>query len=78
MGSTTLPFQGNYNAKSDQLDLLVLGNVEAAGLEDGGEFLGLQGFNLAGWQAPRLTNPGGELVLNQVGSGATPAVRGLW
>ena len=78
VGSTTLPVQGNYNAKSDQLDLLVLGNVEAAGLEDGGEFLGLQGFNLAGWQAPRLTNPGGELVLNPVGSGATPAVRGLW
>ncbi|MEY4358636.1 MAG: hypothetical protein RLZZ631_122 [Cyanobacteriota bacterium] len=78
VGSTTLPVQGNYNAKSDQLDLLVLGNVESAGLEDGGEFLGLQGFNLAGWQAPRLTNPGGELVLNPVGSSGAPAVRGLW
>jgi hypothetical protein len=80
VGSTTLPVQGNYNAKSDQLDLLLLGSVEAAGLEAGGEFLGLQGFNLSGWVAPRLTNPGGELVLNPVGAtrGAAPAVRGLW
>ena len=82
VGSTTLPFQGNYNAKSDQVDLLVLGSVESAGLEAGGAFLGLQGFDLAavlaGWIAPRLTNPGGQLVLNPVAGAAAPAVRGLW
>jgi hypothetical protein len=78
VGSTTLPVQGNLNASSDQLDLLVLGDVSSAGLEDGGLFLGLQGFTLAGWSAPRLTNPGGQLVLNPVGSAASPAIRGLW
>ena len=78
VGSTTLPVQGNLNANSDQLDLLLLGDVSAAGLEDGGLFLGLQGFSLAGWSAPRLTNPGGQLVLNPVGSSTSPAVRGLW
>jgi hypothetical protein len=78
VGSTTLPVQGNLNASSDQLDLLLLGDVSAAGLEDGGRFLGLQGFTLSGWNAPRLTNPGGQLVLNPVGTGGAPAVRGLW
>jgi hypothetical protein len=78
VGSTTLPVQGNLNASSDQLDLLVLGDVSSAGLEDGGRFLGLQGFTLSGWSAPRLTNPGGQLVLNPVGSAASPAIRGLW
>ena len=79
VGSVTLPVQGNLNASSDQLDLLLLGDVSAAGLEDGGLFLGLQGFTLAGWAAPRLTNPGSELVLNPVGSaGSAPAIRGLW
>jgi len=80
VGSTTLPVQGNLNANSDQLDLLLLGDASAAGLEDGGLFLGLQGFSLAGWSAPRLTNAGGQLVLNPVGSGTAtaPAVRGLW
>ena len=48
VGSTTLPVQGNLNASSDQLDLLLLGDVSAAGLEDGGRFLGLQGFTLSG------------------------------
>jgi hypothetical protein len=56
----------------------VLGDVSSAGLEDGGRFLGLQGFTLSGWSAPRLTNPGGQLVLNPVGSAASPAIRGLW
>ena len=78
VGSTTLPVQGNLNASSDQLDLLLLGDASAAGLEDGGLFLGLQGFSLAGWSAPRLTHAGGQLVLNPVGSSTAPAVRGLW
>jgi hypothetical protein len=79
VGSVTLPVQGNLNASSDQLDLLLLGDVSAADLEDGGLFLGLQGFTLAGWTAPRLTNPGGALVLNPVGgANEAPAIRGLW
>ena len=82
VGSKAVPFQGNYNAKSDQVDLLILGSVEAAGLDEGGMFLGLQGFDLAevlaGWMAPRLTHPGGQLVLNPVAGSAAPVVRGLW
>ncbi len=79
LGSTTIPVQGNLNAQSDQLDLLLLGDYSASDLQFGGEFLGLQGFNLSGWMAPRLTNPGGQLVLNPVGDGApAPAIRGLW
>ena len=79
IGTTTLPVQGNLNANSDQLLLILLGEVPAAGLENGGRFVGLQGFSLAGWQAPRQTNPGGTLVMNPVVSGgkALP-VRGLW
>ena len=86
VGSVTLPVQGNLNAKSDQLDLLLLGGNEAAALENGGYFLGLQGFDLAGWRAPRFTNPGGVLQLTQVVEAAAPAaapvgapaIRGLW
>jgi hypothetical protein len=79
VGTTTLPVQGNINANSDQLILLLLGDVPAAGLENGGRFAGLQGFSLSGWVAPRQTNPGGTLVMNPVVSGgkALP-VRGLW
>ena len=77
LGSTTIPVQGNLNAQSDQLDLLLLGDYRDSDLLGGGEFLGLQGFNLSGWMAPRLTNPGGQLVLNPVSAG-TPVIRGLW
>ena len=74
-----LPVQGNLNANSDEIDLLLLGDVPAANLESGGRFLGLQGFSLTGWRAPRLTNPGGMMVLNPGTQGLkTPAVRGLW
>jgi hypothetical protein len=78
------PFQGNINAKSDQLDLLPLASSLGAGLEGGGEFQGLQGLSLSGWHAPRLTNPGGRLQLvpgpapqpeRQGGGGP---IRGLW
>jgi len=79
IGSTTLPVQGNVNANSDQLILLLLGEVPAAGLENGGSFMGLQGFSLLGWVAPRQTNPGGTLVMNPVVAGAKGVpVRGLW
>ena len=69
IGGTTVPVQGNLNAKSDQLDLIVLGDNREAGLENGGEFRGLQGFSLSGWRAPRFSMPGGQLQLIAV----TPA-----
>ena len=88
VGGITTPVQGNLNAESDQLDLLMLCQCEVAGLELGGVFTGLQGLQLSGWQAPRLTSRGGRLDLrpvstsrtaysrNSYGSGST--VRGLW
>ncbi|WP_254994553.1 hypothetical protein [Cyanobium sp. Aljojuca 7D2] len=89
LGGVTTPVQGNLNAESDQLDLLMLCQCEVAGLEPGGVFTGLQGLQLSGWQAPRLTNPGGRLDLRPVssssagssggmGRAAGAAVRGLW
>ena len=81
VGSTTVPVQGNFNANTDQLDLLLLGAIPAGDLDAGGEFLGLQmqGFNLSGWSSTRLTNPGGQLSLSPVAAAAgAPAVRGLW
>lgn len=79
IGSVTLPVQGNINGNSDQLDLLLLGDVPGSFLEDGGRFLGLQGFSLSGWRASRLTNPGGVLVLEPVVSKGRPVpIRGLW
>ncbi|MBM5800580.1 MAG: hypothetical protein FJ077_07020 [Cyanobacteria bacterium K_DeepCast_35m_m2_023] len=67
VGSVTTSVQGNLNAKSDQLDLLLLGDTTAAGIEPGGLFQGLQSFQLSNWEAPRLTNPGGKLMLNPAG-----------
>jgi hypothetical protein len=86
VGGIESPVQGNLNAKSDQLDLLVLTNNKVAGLEAGGEFQGLESMALNGWIAPRLTNSGGQLVLNPVQLvGTTPRgvtkpqpVQGLW
>jgi hypothetical protein len=79
------PVQGNLNAKSDQLDLLLLADRLGGGLESGGEFQGLQGFSLSGWEAPRLTSMGGRLQLQPDGSArvSSPAqsgtvIRGLW
>ena len=70
MGDVSVPVQGNFHAKSDQLDLIPLGEPLIAGLEPGGVFLGLQGFSPTGWQAPRLINradlttgTGGRLAL---------------
>jgi hypothetical protein len=63
IGAVSTPVQGNLNAKSDQLDLLLLGDASGAGLDPGGMFQGLQTFALSSWNAARLTNPGGRLVL---------------
>jgi hypothetical protein len=81
MGGVSTPVQGNLNAKSDQLELLPLIDNLSLGLEPGGDFLGLQGFSLSGWNAPRLTNPGGRLVLEPEAAPAersAPTIRGLW
>lgn len=79
------PVQGNLNAESDQLDLIPLGDQLGGGLQAGGEFQGLQGLELSGWNANRLTDQGGRLALRP-GSTTAPAsqagaampVRGLW
>lgn len=86
VGEAVSPVQGNLNARSDQLDLLLLRPVGLASLEPGGVFTGLQSLTLAGWQASRLINPGGRLELSpeQRAAPAAPAVtpaepiRGLW
>lgn len=75
VGGVSTPIQGNLNAKSDQLDVLLLGRTEAAGLEPGGEFQGLQGLSLMGWSSSRLTSPGGRLDLSPVGGSLKPAAR---
>lgn len=80
------PVQGNLNAESDQLDLIPLGSDLGGGLEPGGEFQGLQGLELSGWTANRLTDRGGRLALKPgaetTASLVTPTqavpVRGLW
>jgi len=87
LGGVASPVQGNLNAKSDQLDLLVLGAAPGADLGTGGAFQGLQGLSLSGWNADRLTMMGGRLQLmpvpgsqklaSQASSGAEP-IRGLW
>lgn len=75
------PVQGNLNARSDQLDLLVLGENPGPGLEPGGSFQGVQGMTLTGWNAERLTAMGGRLLLTPMArsprSAAEP-IRGLW
>lgn len=85
IGGVATPVQGNLNAKSDQLDLLLLGDTLPAGMEPGGTVMGLEGFNLSAWQPPRLVTLGGRLQLipqpNQappVIPSAGPSVRGLW
>ncbi len=91
VGGVKTPVQGNLNAESDQLDLLILCRCTVPGLEMGGVFTGLQGLQLSGWQASRLTSAGGRLDLRPTasyrsgypaapsrGTGAGTPVRGLW
>jgi hypothetical protein len=81
------PVQGNLNAQSDQLDLIPLAAKLGGGLNAGGRFQGLQGIALSGWNADRLTDMGGRLALEPMGSrpmvsprgaGKAVPVRGLW
>ena len=85
VGGIESPVQGNLNAKSDQLDLLLLGDKLGGDLEPGGQMLGLQGFSLVTWQPPRLTSTGGRLLLAPQAApapasrpGSAPTIRGLW
>jgi hypothetical protein len=84
IGATTTDIQGNINAKSDQLDLLVLGDESIPGLEPGTGFQGLQGLSLSGTSLVRLTNAGARLQLDpDIGAVSAPAagaetIRGLW
>jgi hypothetical protein len=80
LAGLSTPVQGSINAKSNQLDLLILGNSMGAMLEPGGEFQGQQGLSLSGWIPDRATGMGGRLQLNP-GPSPTSAggvVRGLW
>ncbi len=80
VGDLASRVQGNLNAKSDQLDLLVLDQLP--GVDLGTQFQGLQGLSLMGLYPSRLTNPGGRLQLSPQ-RGTAPAataggsVRGL-
>jgi hypothetical protein len=77
LGGDSVPVEANINAKSDQLELLLLGDSLPAGLEPGGQFQGLQMLKLSIWEGPRLTS--GSAVLQMApGQAAAPAVRGLW
>lgn len=82
IAGVSAPVQGNLNAKSDQLNLVLVGGQRIDGLESGGFFQGLEGLALSSWVAPRLTNPGGRLQLQAGGSSASrpepSAIRGLW
>ena len=79
VGAAVTPVQGTLNAKSDQLDLLLLGDMGSVGMEPGGQIQGLQSMSLSSWRAPRLVSPGGRLLLNPGPSPIGPEpIRGLW
>ena len=84
LGSVITPVQGNFHAKSDQLDLIPLADTLIAGMEPGGVFLGLQGFSPSSWQSPRLINVanpstgvGGRLAMKP-SCQKEPPVQPLW
>ena len=76
----TVPVQGNLDAATEQLNLLLLGDYLPADLEPGGNFLGLQMFNISMWVGPRLTSRAALLRLAPVAKYQyqEPPVRGLW
>ena len=79
IGAAVTPVQGTLNAKSDQLDLLLLGDMGSVGMEPGGQIQGLQSMSLSSWRAPRLVSPGGRLLLNPGPAPTGPEpIRGLW
>lgn len=87
IGEVATPIQGNLNAKSDQLDMVLLGDRLGADIEPGAEVMGLQGMKLSGVRGPRLTTMGGRLQLAPTaaapmrGAGQPTSktiIRGLW
>ncbi|MEB3199795.1 MAG: hypothetical protein VKK62_04625 [Synechococcaceae cyanobacterium] len=85
IGEVSTSVQGNLNAKSDQLDLLLTGDPIGGGIEPGAEFMGLQGLSLSGLRGPRLISMGGRLQLRPdrkaptaVAPAPGPVIRGLW
>ena len=76
-----IPFYGNLNAKSEQVEILPKLKNNIGGLEPGGFFLGLEGLQTLGWKSPRLDHPGGTLQIdrecNQKASEA-PVIRSVW
>ena len=74
----TVPVQGNLNAATEQLSLLLLGDDLPADLEPGGNFLGLQMFNISMWVGPRLTSRAALLRLVPAADYQEPPVLGLW
>ena len=56
-------FTGILNAKSDQLEIIPLTNLDIIGIHAGGSFIGLQGTKLFTWKSSKLDEPGGRLEL---------------
>ena len=76
-----LSLQGNLNAKSNQLELLVASGDSIGSLEPGGRFMGLQGFSLLGWKPPRLNSQGGKLKIYKECEGKSsepPDIISIW
>jgi hypothetical protein len=86
IGEVTAPIQANLNAKSDQLDIVLLGDRLGGDIEPGAEFMGLQGMRLSGLRGPRLTTMGGRLQLAPMAAAPSRSgqpqsqtiIRGLW
>ncbi|MFN7900512.1 MAG: hypothetical protein ACK5N0_12760 [Synechococcaceae cyanobacterium] len=86
IGEVSTPIQGNLNAKSDQLDMVLIGDRIGGDIEPGAELMGLQGLKLSGLRGPRLVTMGGRLQLAPVAAAPRPSstpqsktiIRGLW
>ncbi len=80
-GGIIIPIYGNLNAKSDQVELIPLGEKLISDLESGGRFVGLEGIKLFSWKSPRMNNSGGRLELlkkcDETLSKA-PSIRTIW
>ncbi len=81
LDSMKTKFQGNLNAKSDQLELLPSFKESLMGLDPGGFFIGLQGVDLTGWQSSVLDIKGGRLKLTDQCDqqlSKSPSVIAIW
>ncbi|WP_320666759.1 hypothetical protein [Prochlorococcus sp. MIT 1307] len=57
----TTSISGNINARSNQIELILISNQLIAGIEPGGTFLGLDGIKSLAWKPSRLNDSGGRL-----------------